>query len=337
MASKPGRHAKQSKQTQQLKVPRDSKSTQELFQTSLKAVQLLVLAVFSSSLSQLNLSPVYGSIPSSIYHQHLVMITVFVTWVSKTWIRPSFLWHAVRLLPLLAFSISTVQFYIFRCSSQLGPVHGPLITELITCCPVIFLSTAGVAELFDFMDPNQLGKKFTYAAPRLASFIILGGGERISTSLIRKAMGSSLIVTRSVLQIVVSTLYAMALPSKILVWAVLPLLHFFSLNVHSPFQPTTAVLKSTLKSYDFSLVARQESLTGYISVLDSRKDGFRVMRCDHSLLGGEWLQSSNIVGSQLKEPIYAVFVMLEAVRLVVPGPSKEKTRASNIDKHALVM
>lgn len=265
------------------------------------------------------------------------MLTVFAGWLSQTWIRSPFSWHAVCLLPLLAFSIPAAQFYIFRHSGLLGPIYGPLITELITCCPVIFLSIARVAELFDFMDPNPLGKKFTYAAPRLVSFIILGGGERVSTSLIRKALGSSLVVTRSVLQIVVGTFYAMALPSKNLVWTVLPLLHFFSLNVHSPFQPTTAVLKSTLEGYDYSLVARQESLTGYISVLDSHKNGFRVMRCDHSLLGGVWLQSSNTIGSQLKEPIYAVFVMLEAVRLVEPGPLKEKARLPNTDKHALVM
>ena len=38
------------------------------------------------------------------------------------------------------------------------------------------------------------------------------------------------------------------------------------------------------------------------------------MRCDHSLLGGEWLIKG--ARNSMPEPIYGVFVMLEAVRLV---------------------
>jgi hypothetical protein len=37
------------------------------------------------------------------------------------------------------------------------------------------------------------------------------------------------------------------------------------------------------------------------------------MRCDHSLLGGQWV---HVNGRRVSEPIYGVFVMLEAVRLV---------------------
>ncbi len=69
---------------------------------------------------------------------------------------------------------------------------------------------------------------------------------------------------------------------------------------------------------------RQESLTGYISVVESVDQGFRVMRCDHSLLGGEWVKfigTGQFKGNQVAEPIYGVFAMLEAVRLVeVPKP-----------------
>jgi len=45
---------------------------------------------------------------------------------------------------------------------------------------------------------------------------------------------------------------------------------------------------------------------------------FRVMRCDHSLLGGEWLLTPQrkLRGQTERETIYSVFTMLEAVRLV---------------------
>jgi hypothetical protein len=79
----------------------------------------------------------------------------------------------------------------------------------------------------------------------------------------------------------------------------------------------------------WSLIDRQESLTGYISIIESAEKGFRVMRCDHSLLGGEWLASTR---HRLAEPIYGVFVMLEAVRLIeVPVKVADK------EANALVM
>jgi hypothetical protein len=67
-----------------------------------------------------------------------------------------------------------------------------------------------------------------------------------------------------------------------------------------------------------------------MSILESRDQGFRVMRCDHSLLGGEWLAKSD--RNLLAEPIYGVFVMLEAVRLV-----EVKKSVPDSEAKALVM
>ena len=73
-----------------------------------------------------------------------------------------------------------------------------------------------------------------------------------------------------------------------------------------------------LASEGYAVVDRQESVTGYISVLENVKDSFRALRCDHSLLGGEWLNYPTGNAPRLKEPIYAIFVTLEAVRLAQP-------------------
>ena len=90
-----------------------------------------------------------------------------------------------------------------------------------------------------------------------------------------------------------------------------------------------------LEREGYALLARQESVTGYISVLDNVKEGFRVMRCDHSLLGGEWLKQE--AGSILREPVYAIFVMLEAVRLVETVGMKRAPAKADVNKNALVM
>lgn len=128
----------------------------------------------------------------------------------------------------------------------------------------------------------------------------------------------STIVSRVGLQHLIALLYAILFPSKCLLLCLLPLVHSAFYNIHLPLPYQTSHLNSTLQAHGFSLVARRESLTGYISVLDNLRDGFRVMRCDHSLLGGEWLFSAPSP-SGIREPIYAVFVMLEAVRLIQPS------------------
>lgn len=51
---------------------------------------------------------------------------------------------------------------------------------------------------------------------------------------------------------------------------------------------------------------------------------YRAMRCDHSLLGGEWLlteERREKEGWKVDEPIYSVFETLEAVRLVETEPA----------------
>lgn len=59
------------------------------------------------------------------------------------------------------------------------------------------------------------------------------------------------------------------------------------------------------------------------------------MRCDHSLLGGEWTKTPANYNPRLRDPIYAVFAMLEAVRLVEPDDGS-RARADK-DSSALVM
>jgi len=90
-----------------------------------------------------------------------------------------------------------------------------------------------------------------------------------------------------------------------------PVLHMLFINHHSILPTGRRYLDAKLEVHEFRLLDRAEGQTGYISVLENLQAGWRVMRCDHSLLGGEWLVERGVVG----EPVYGIFVLLEAVRL----------------------
>lgn len=313
-------------------------NTASVIPHAIKAAELLFLAAVSSPVSQMSLSPVYGSIPPSLYHRHLIMATVLLAWtVKKTGIHRYIPKNVPHYLPLLAFCIPTIQFFLFQQSGWLGARYGPLVTELCTYFPLVVLSVYSAAVLMDSIDLSQFDPRIQNAGPGVASYALFSIAQKASTYLIRYKMGSSLLFTRWGLQSGIAAFYAVLLPSKILLFAVLPMLHSTSRNPHAPLDQTTGLLNAILHEQNYALLARQESLTGYISVLDNTKEGFRVMRCDHSLLGGEWVQQPRAHSSRLADPIYSVFTMLEAVRLVETSSSRGRHDVLDNEKNALVM
>ncbi|KAF2647555.1 S-adenosyl-L-methionine-dependent methyltransferase, partial [Lophiostoma macrostomum CBS 122681] len=133
---------------------------------------------------------------------------------------------------------------------------------------------------------------------------------------------------------------ALLTPSRVILFAAPAILHTLLANPHYPtdaaFQKTNSTLFAT---QNFTLLARQESITGYVSVLESHNDAaFRLLRCDHSLLGGEWLvtPASAEKGQTQRETVFSVFVLLEAVRLFKPV-SSEAPVIPDSQKSALVI
>ena len=303
----------------------------------LEAVVLLVLAATYSPVSQLNLSPVYGAIPASIYHPSLTLTAVLTAMTARSTLKRYLPVDTAKWAPILAFSIPTIQFILFQQSSRMGATYGPLVTEAFTYFPLVLLSILGAGTRLDLLDLSQYGEPLRIAGRSIFSYVLFNGAQKISTSVLERNIGCNMILTRSGLQLVLAAFYALTLPSRITVLAVLPLLHSAFFNVHMPLGHTSALLNRTLHANNYSLVDRHESLTGYISVLDNIQDGFRVMRCDHSLLGGEWLHIPANDQTGLREPIYAVFAMLEAVRLVQPVGREEAQTVTDHQKNALVM
>ena len=148
-------------------------------------------------------------------------------------------------------------------------------------------------------------------------------------------IGSTVLATRVGLELVLGASYALLAPSKMLLLAVPALLHTAVWNTHVPTAGALARLNQGMAKDGWVVLERKESVTGYISVIESKGDGFRLLRCDHSLLGGEWVKfigQGRFKGNQVAEPVYGVFAMLEAVRLV-----KMPKRIVDREAKALVM
>ena len=264
------------------------------------------------------------------------MAGVFAAWLGKSAMGSYIPKNVINLLPVFAFMIPPMQFFLFQYSGDMGPVYGPLVTELLTYFPLAALSMYAAAMTIENVDLSRFGDRIQNSGPAIATYFVFTAAEKLTENYIRQNIGSGLIFTRSGLQFVTATFYALLLPSRAIVFAVLPILHSASVNVHVPLERTTSVLNNTLHMHNYSLVARQESVTGYISVLDNLQDNFRIMRCDHSLLGGEWTFSPEHP-TRIKEPIYSVFTLLEAVRLVETESGKKKPAVPDDQTNALVM
>lgn len=300
----------------------------------LRAAVLLSLAAIYANISLLTLSPVYGGYPSAIFHPKGVLTACFLGWSSNLYLKRYLpVRKPVLLLPVIAAYIPFIQYFLFQLSGFLGATYGPIVTEALTLLPLVFLSVACTATVLD--DVEITSGRYSWvsdAAPGVLSFAFFKTVETLSSSFISKTIGQSVVQTRLGYQILLQGVYTLLHPSKLALWMIPALLHTALLNEHVPSPLALARLNTTMTEQGWALLERTESITGYVSVIENRqKDaGFRAMRCDHSILGGEWLGKPR--GSKLSEPIYGVFVILEAVRLVeTPLPIKDE------DATALVM
>ena len=284
-----------------------------------KAIQLVFLCAVYSPISWLTLTPVYGGVPSALYHHQAKVAAILVGFLGRKLLRKLLPKNIARCLPGFAFSIPIIQLVLFRYSSFLGLPYGPLITQLLTYFPLVALSMYVAGECLEQVDLQGGSTTFLENGAVVFCYLVFTFFERFIRGFLIRRIGSNLIFSRVGLQMAVAMMYALVLPTAFWWPAPVSLAFTMTYNVHLPLQRTTDLLDSNLQPYNFSLIDRQESITGYLSVLENTEAHYRVLRCDHSLLGGEWTHfRQNVPGSRgrVQEPIYAIFTMLEAVRLV---------------------
>lgn len=281
----------------------------------LRSITLLSLAAIYLNVSQLTLSPVFGAIPASIWHSRGVMYACLIGSCMNMFTESTLPYKPVKLLPVLAACIPLAQYTLFKYSGLMGGVYGPLIVESITVFPLLVLTISSTTRILDDLKMKSvMFPMIEYTAPGILSYAFYKFMESYSAFKLQETIGTSFFHTRLGSQLLLAGLYSLSVPSKLAWFTIFPLMHTLLFNHHVPTPWMADFVNSSLNANGWSLMARQESLTGYISVVENNNMGYRVMRCDHSLLGGEWLPSPP--RSKTKEPIYTIFVMLEAVRLV---------------------
>ncbi len=319
-----------------------------------RVLLLLTVAAASANASVAALSPVFGAIPAGRWHSVLVASACFAGWSSNLHLRrllpeqrPLALW-----LPLLAAYLPVVQFYVVpmlgRAALMGGARWAPAVAEALTLFPLLASTVACVATELEAATglgealrlPGWIGD----ALPGIGSWSVFKLAEGLTevTGVAAPASGAvSLLGTRIVRQMAIAVAYVLALPFPMrasarvvptLLYALPALLHSVAFNTHVAGAPwalaaTNRVLgRGGGDDGGWLVLDRRESVTGYVSVVENLAQGFRVLRCDHSLLGGEW---TRFPANPVAEPIYGVFVMLEAVRLVQTAasdtPDTEKT------------
>lgn len=295
-------------------------------------IALLFILALYSPVMVLVLSPVYGSLPSHLFHNYGVTIFAGAGWFLKDQIQRRIGRLAAILLPVLAFWTPTVQYFVMQQSSKLGNPAGPVITELFGYYPLVMLTVAVAGKQIQYaLHLESQGDLVVEHVPLLGSYALYSFGEHVARAILAHGIGFTIVFSRAGLQFLIALMYAAVIPSKMLLLAIPSLLFTVTSDVHLG---GIGGVNSVLQKEGYSLLARQESYTGYLSVLENQQDGFRVMRCDHSLLGGQWTNASPGYRPEVEDPIYAVFAMLEAVRLVEPEHGGSRVDAGS---KALVM
>ncbi|KIW04480.1 uncharacterized protein PV09_04239 [Verruconis gallopava] len=283
------------------------------------AIAFMGLAAFASPVSQSNLSPVYGSIPSAIYHQKAIAIIPLVAFVvtnlSPRKYMPS---NMMVYLPVIAYYIPIIQWALFPLSGRFGAELGPLITEALSYYPLLFMACIATSIVLEELDLSHLPPTIADGIRPAFSYIFFTTVERTSTDLISRTIGKADFMSRSGLNLLIASFYAALARTPYLLINIPGILHTMYGNMHHYSGATNKLVNKTLAIYNYTLLERRDSLTGYISVLEDNVNQFRVLRCDHSLLGGEWLVNDErrAQGQIKRETIYSVFTMLESVRLV---------------------
>lgn len=299
------------------------------------SVAIVAMAAIYSPISQLSLSPVFGSVPSAYFHRPGMMVTFICARLGKKHVRALLPANFTHFIPILAFAIPTIQYIIFQQSSRLGALYGPLLVEALTFYPLLLVSFSAAATQLGKLDLSDQGRFVANNGPFFWSYFLFNALEKKTSSWIPNYVGTMAFASRIGLQHLMAILYAILLPSKLLSLSVPFLIFTGFFNVHVPLNHTTALLNSSLGEQNYVLLHRQESLTGYLSVIENTKDRFRALRCDHSILGGEWTFIDNPSYPHIKEPIYPIFAMLEAIRLIKPDGGV--TKKADANSNALIM
>ena len=311
---------------------------------------LVVLTGVYRALISSYMEPVYGTSISKYYEKwyldpatYLIVNCLFHYNVLQGQVpasssRPRLLKAIFTILGCVATCANTDHFSLLR---ELGPVYAPVLTVTpvrygMTIAALILALTNQTTANGDPRTRRSVSQRSLRSPWKLLllCYISIVGVEYVAGMFL--AQLAAITYGRHFVGAFLSCILTLLSP-----WAAWPLcvpLLLLSFNNSHILGPSgTARLNQVLRPEGFEIIDRQESITGYLSVIDNLKDGYRVLRCDHSLLGGEWIRHHDSHSRVLNEPIYAIFVILEAVRLIEPEQNGDAPLRRNGQQHALFM
>jgi hypothetical protein len=300
---------------------------------------LLIAAASLPTLSQLHLAPVYGALPASANHQTLTTTTILASLlIGPRHIPPKVLQLALPIAILRPVPVPQILQAALPIARDAGVTLGPIILEATFFMPFLFVVVAQthttLLELWQRLvrSPSFSVKLFMPPTLFAALFTLQAWANTIIPMIC--ATGHTLL-SRRVLQLVLCDWPLIQSSMRGGPWWTLLgfLLALIGMVVSQTYGPKQF-------RHGWKVLAHGESVTGYISVLENTEIGYRLLRCDHSLLGGEWLlteQRQRDEGWQVPEPVFGVFAMLEAVRLVRTPYSQGAAQKKDSETSALVM
>lgn len=266
----------------------------------------------------------FGAIPSAVNHAEAVIATPILAFFLRSQFKRIPPGSVAQYLAAWSFWIPVLQVYLFRYSGALGPKAGPGVIGFLSCHTIIIPAVYSAAEALEALDFKQrFGPYLGAILPIVLGVFHFSSFERWFGGALPRLTTLSNVVTPVKLQLLVASSLAYLAPSRLTLLAFPALIHTLLANPHFDSTNTLNVLNNTLQTHNWTILDRRWSNTGYISILESLDQHYRVMRCDHSLLGGEWLlteERRSKEGWVVDEPIYSVFEMLEAVRLIEVDP-----------------
>ena len=321
----------------------------------LPTLALISILCLTSYISQIILHPIYGSIGTSLHHSNVVFtistITCLLTFLGYGSHIPLRKWKPIALILICG---PVILPNLFEFSGKWGPIWGPILTQAVMTWPCVFFASHDVSGLV----VERIGKQEIRRYFSLPLFLALSiavpitvvlniSEQKLLVSYLQPFVGTlwsrfSILLFLGILALLVDTIPTIKQRDYVtLITIISTLIPIILLVLNRPHVITginPALLSRLPKEYTY--LARQESITGIITVVENSKAGYRVLKCDHSLLGGLWvgikrkeLFEKGIVGREIDgrsvneaESVYTTFLVQEAIRLI-KRPSKKKDSA----------
>jgi hypothetical protein len=313
-----------------------------------QAVPIVVLvSILSvvSYVSQVILHPVYGSVGTALHHYNVVFtiatVTSFSAFLGIGLERlPKRNWRGVALILICAPLILPT---LFRYSTRWGPIWGPILTQAVMTWPCVFFASHDISRRV----ADAIGRHRNHNSLLLRTFLALSVSVLLTIFLnvternvfapfFQPLIGIfwsrfSLLLYLGVLGLFIDNIPKSRNETSNLFIAMAIILPTILLALNQS-HITTGVTPSLLARLppEYIYLDRRESITGMITVVEKSDSGYRVLKCDHSLLGGLWtglklrqLSAEGVTGEDLEqrsideaESVYTAFLVQAAVRLV---------------------